>query len=157
MSLITQANKLIEQIETKIKPHLKDIYRLKTEGANDHLLAKYLGMTKSEFQYALENYAPLKEIYDHAMTMLCQKLSNVVIGRALGIDGKTDKEGNDLGPDHNLAMRMLEKLDPRFKDKKEVNVNVRIEDVIRNIGERVNREAIEADFEANEVIAHEEA
>jgi len=91
------------------------------------------------------------------MTMLCQKLSNVVINRALGTDGKVDKDGQEIGPDSNLAMRMLEKLDPRFKQTKDFTVTLRIEDVIREISDKRKNEAIEAEIHARETIEREDA
>jgi len=155
--MMQQSGLLLEQIETKIKPNLKEIYRLKTEGVNDKMMAKFLGMTGAQFQYALDNFQPLKDIYDNAMTMLCQKLSNVVINRALGTDGKVDKDGQEIGPDSNLAMRMLEKLDPRFKQTKDFTVTLRIEDVIREISDKRKNEAIEAEIHARETIEREDA
>ena len=142
--------------ETKIKPNLKNIYQKRVEGLSDKLIARYLGMTAGQFEYALNNYAPLKEVYDSAMTLLFSKLTNVVVERALGLDKKKDKDGNEVGPDANLSLRLLEKLDPRFKDTKEVNVNIRIEDVIRSIADKRKQEAIDADFSAKETIAHEQ-
>ena len=72
-------------------------------------IAKYFGISIGAFQNALEIDGVVKDTYDSAMEILCAKLMNVVMNRALGTDGATDKEGNPIPPDHNLAFRLLEK------------------------------------------------
>lgn len=137
-------------VETKIKPNLKDIYKLRTEGLSDKNIAKFLGISLKKFLQVLDETTILEEVYDDATQLLCSKLRNVVIERALGTDKKTDRDGNLIGPDASLALRVLEKLDPEFKQKVEINHNVvTIEEVIKRLNEQRRLE-----LNKTEVIEH---
>lgn len=117
----------------KLRGGVREIYRLKLEGYTDKNIAKYFGITAESFRKALEIEGVVKDTYESAMEILCAKLMNVVMNRALGTDGLTDKEGNNIPPDHNLAFRLLEKIDPRFRQKEEQRAVITIEQVIRNL------------------------
>lgn len=128
-------------IEVKIKPNLKLIYELKIKGLKDKHIATALGITTKYFLEAMEVMPELKDTYDDAVLLLCSRLREVAIDRALGLDGKTDKDGELVGPDANLAVRLLEKLDPAFQKKQESVVTVTVEHVIHEISEKRRIEA----------------
>lgn len=139
-------------IENKIKPNMMVIYRMRTQGLKDRHIATALGITTSQFGRAMEQYPEAKEVYDDATILLCSRLREVAIDRALGTDNKLDKDGNPVGPDANLAVRLLEKLDPTFGNNQEVHVTVTIEDVVRqlNAKRRDEEEARRVVIEKNE-------
>ncbi len=133
-------------IETKVKPNLKDIYNLRIKGLTDRHIAQYIGISLKQFLQVLDETELLQDVYNDATTLLCSELRNVVIERALGTDGKTDRDGDKVGPDANLALRVLEKLDPQFKQKTEININtITVEQVIKRLNEqrRLELETIE--------------
>lgn len=134
MKLYTSEVDLI--IETKVKPNLKRVYELKIQGYKDKYIAMVLGISLKQFMEVMENFEELKDVYEDATMMLCSKLREVAIDRALGTDGKRDKDGVLVGPDANLAVRLLEKLDPAFSKKQEVEVNVTVEHIIHEVSER---------------------
>jgi len=128
-------------INIKIKPNMKAIYNMRVKGLPDRMIAKFLGCSERDFRKAIDECEELQEVYNDATILLCSELRDVVIGRALGKDGKTDKDGNELGPDSNLAMRVLEKIDPQFSKKEETNVMVvTVEDIIRELNEKRRQE-----------------
>ena len=130
-------------IENKIKPNLRLIYEMKIKGLKDKHMAAALGISSKIFAAALDSYGEMKEVYEDAMTLLCSRLREVVIERALGTDGRTDRDGNLIGGDANLALRVLEKIDPTFANKEqEVKVVMSVEEVIRELNAR-RREEIE--------------
>lgn len=143
-------NEIETIIETKIKPNMRKIYDMRVHGFTDKQIAKYLGITNVMFLRLVKEYDDLEEVYNQATQLLSTELREVVFARALGTDGKSDKEGNALGPDANLALRLLEKLDPAF-GKKEVDTNVvlTVEHVIRDINEK--RRLAEKEDEDDEV------
>jgi hypothetical protein len=128
--------------ETKIKPKIKMIYDMKVNGLSDKYIAQALGITTLMFQKIKDNYPLLKNTYDDAMELLCSQLNDVVVKRALGTDGRVDKDGNLLPPDEKLAFRLLEKFDPRYKTKSETQIGITIEELIRQVNNRTT-EAIE--------------
>lgn len=136
------ANELEKVIETKIKPNLKVIYNMRIKGLKDKHISKFLGITNDMFLKAIANDETVSEVYEDATMLLCSELRNVAISRALGTDGKVDMNGNEIGPDASLAVRLLEKLDPQFSKKEEVTINITVEDVIRQLNEQ-RREEIE--------------
>jgi len=128
-------------IESKIKPNLKMIYTLKIQGISDRHIAKALGISLGAFRRAVEEYEELKEICEDAMMLLCSNLRQVAIERALGTDGKRDGNGILIGPDANLAVRLLDKIDPLFREKKESSVEVvSVEEIIRRLNEKRREE-----------------
>ncbi len=133
-------NELDMVIESKIKPNLKKIYDLKIRGLKDKHIASSLGITTKQFIEAMDLSPELKDVYEDAMMLLCSKLREVAIERALGMDGKVDKDGIPVGADANLAVRLLEKLDPAFQKKQEVEVHVTVEHVIHAISEKRREE-----------------
>lgn len=140
MRLFTNQQDLI--YETKIKPKIKMIYDMKVNGLSDKYIAQALGITTLMFQKIKDNYPLLKNTYDDAMELLCSQLNDVVVKRALGTDGRVDKDGNLLPPDEKLAFRLLEKFDPRYKTKSETQIGITIEELIRQVNNRTT-EAIE--------------
>jgi len=150
MNLYTSAVELA--IENKIKPNLQLIYRMKTQGLKDRHIAAALGIATKTFGEALEMYEELKEIYDDAQILLCSRLRAVAIDRALGLDGKRDKDGMLIGPDANLAVRLLEKLDPSFGDTKIVDVHITVEEVVHqlNAKRRAELEEVQRVVDKNE-------
>jgi hypothetical protein len=147
------SNELERTIETKIKPNLKVIYNMRIKGLKDKQIAKYLGISVAMFEKAIDQDESIGDVYHDATLLLCSELRNVAINRALGTDGKVDGNGNEVGPDATLAVRLLEKLDPQFSKKEEVVVNVTIEDIISKLNLK-RREEIE---HAQQVIAKNEA
>lgn len=140
-------------IESKIKPNMKRIFDMKTQGLKDKHIAKALGISVYMFQQAVDGYEELKDVYEDATEILCSKLREVVIERALGTDGKLGKNGKPVGPDANLALRTLEKIDPEYSKKESnVNVNMTVEHVIHEINEkrRMEREKREKLQKKNE-------
>lgn len=133
-------NELERVIETKIKPNLKVIYNMRIKGLKDKQIAKFLGITTEMFMKAVDNDEAVGDVYHDATLLLCSELRNVAISRALGTDGKTDINGNEVGPDATLAVRLLEKLDPQFSKKEEVTINITVEDVIRQLNEKRRNE-----------------
>jgi hypothetical protein len=129
-------NELEKVVETKIKPNLKVIYNMRIKGLKDKQIAKYLGITTAMFEKAIENDENVADVYNDATLLLCSELRNVAITRALGTDGKVDANGNEVGPDANLAIRLLEKMDPVFSKKEEVTINITVEDVIRQLNDK---------------------
>ena len=146
------ANDLERVIETKIKPNLKAIYNFRIKGLKDRHIAQFLGISLQQFLKALEQEETLRDAYNDATLILCSELRNVAIQRALGTDGKTDKDGNEIGPDANLAVRLLERLDPQFSKGEEVKVVVSVEDVIHQLNEkrRIETEKKEQIIKKNE-------
>lgn len=145
-------NEIDAIIENKIKPNMKMIYDMKTRGLTDRQISKGLGISTKMFHKAMEEYEELSEIYNQATQLLCSQLREVAFERALGTDGKVDKDGNAVGPDANLAVRLLEKLDPEFgKKETDKNVNVTVEHVIKQISSK-RRKEIEEDEEEEEVV-----
>jgi hypothetical protein len=131
------ANEVERIIETKIKPNLKAIYNFRIKGLKDRHIAQFLGISLHQFLQALEQETTLQEAYNDATLILCSELRNVAIQRALGTDGKIDKDGNEIGPDANLAVRLLEKIDPQFSTKGEaVKVVISVDDVIHQLNEK---------------------
>jgi hypothetical protein len=131
------ANELERIVETKIKPNLKSIYNMRIKGLKDRHIAQFLGISLHQFLQALESEPILKDAYNDATLILSSELRNVVISRALGTDNKLDKDGMPVGPDANLALRVLEKIDPEFsKQKEEVKVVISVEDVIHELNEK---------------------
>lgn len=120
----------------KLRGGIRELYRLKLEGYTDRNIAKYFGVSLESFRTAIEKDGIVKDTYESAMEILCAKLMNVVMNRALGTDEACDKEGNPLPPDHNLAFRLLEKIDPRFRQKEEQRAVITIEQVIRQVASK---------------------
>lgn len=127
-------------IETKIKPNIKVIYEMKIKGLSDKYISQALGIPEVTFVRLIEKSELLKDTYQDALMIFSSKLNDVVIGRALGTDGRTDKDGNLLPPDEKLAFKLLEKFDPRFSSKVEIKETVSIEMIIRQIAEGKNKE-----------------
>ena len=140
------SNELERIIETKIKPNLKVIYNMRIKGLKDKQIAKYLGISVAMFEKAIENDDSVGDVYHDATMLLCSELRNVAISRALGTDGKVDGNGQEVGPDASLAIRLLEKLDPVFSKKEEVTINITVEDVIKQLNNK-RREEIETQKE----------
>lgn len=134
----------------KLRGGVRELYRLKVEGYTDKNIAKFFGISANSFRRAISVDGIVKDTYESAMEILAAKLMNVVVGRALGTDGQTDKDGRVLPPDHNLAFRLLEKIDPRFKQKEEQKALITIEQVVRHVKEIENRasesEVVEAEL-----------
>lgn len=134
----------------KLRGGVRELYRLKVEGYTDKNIAKFFGISAESFRRAISVEGIVKDTYESAMEVLAAKLMNVVVGRALGTDGQTDKDGRALPPDHNLAFRLLEKIDPRFRQKEEQKALITIEQVVRHVKEIEERaqksEAIEAEL-----------
>lgn len=151
-------NELEKIIEVKIKPNLKTIYNMRIKGLNDRHIARYLGISVTMFLKAVEECELLKETYNDATVLLCSELREVAIERALGLDGKVDKDGNEVGPDANLAVRILEKLDPAFSTKVTHTVDeTSIEEIIKAMNEkrRLELEKREAIIEKNDKKGYE--
>jgi len=130
-------NEIERIVETKIKPNLKAIYNMRIKGLKDRHIAQFLGISLQHFLKALESNTVLKDAYNDATLILSSELRNVVISRALGTDNKVDMNGELVGPDANLALRVLEKIDPEFsKQKEEVKVVISVEDVFHELNER---------------------
>jgi len=134
------ANELERIIELKIKPNLKTIYNMRIKGLKDKQISRFLGISNKMFEQALEQEEVLQEVYHDATLLLCSELRNVAINRALGTDGKTDANGHEVGPDANLALRLLEKIDPQFSKREEVVVNITVEDIIKQLNEKRRQE-----------------
>lgn len=127
-------NELI--IETKIKPNIKLIYDMKVRGLKDKYIAQALGISVADFLKAKDGYELLQDTYNDAMHILASELTDIVVLRALGKDGRKDKDGDLMPPDEKLAFKILEKIDDRFSTKKEVLQTVTIETIIKSIGEK---------------------
>lgn len=123
----------------KLRGGVRELYRLKVEGYTDKNIAKFFGISAESFRRAITEDGVVKDTYESAMEMLAAKLMNVVVGRALGTDGQTDKDGRDMPPDHNLAFRLLEKIDPRFRQKEEQKAIITIEQVVRHVSQIENQ------------------
>ena len=120
-------------IETKIKPNIKNIYTMRMQGLSDKHIADALGISVKKFEKLIGESEVLKDAYNSATEIFCAQLFDVVSRRALGTDGRTDKDGNYLPPDHNLAFKLLEKFDNRFTNKQEIKQTFSIEQVIKQI------------------------
>lgn len=144
MNIYSDRENLI--IEAKIKPNLKLIYDMKVRGLSDKYIAKALGISLKEFLRVKETYELLNDTYNDAMEILASELTDIVVGRALGKDGRKDKDGNPLPPDEKLAFKVLEKIDSRFSSKQEVKQTVTIESFIRSIAKK-QQEVIEVEEE----------
>jgi hypothetical protein len=136
-------------IEEKIKPNIKLIHDMKIRGLKDKYIAQALGISLKSFNEAKERYDVLKDTYDDAMEIFCAELTDIVVLRALGQDGRKDKDGNLLPADEKLAFKLLEKLDPRFSFKGEIKQTVTIENIIKEITNKRNSE-IELEEEEGE-------
>lgn len=75
------------------------------------------------------------------------ELTDIVVLRALGKDGRKDKDGNELPPDEKLAFKLLEKLDSRFSVKNEIQQTITIESIIKGIARKRDAELIEENEE----------
>ncbi len=129
----------------RMRGRIKDIYRLKIEGYTDRNIAKFLGVSAAAFAKAISLDGVVKDTYESAMEILVAKLMNVVVARALGTDGRVDKEGEPVPADANLAFRLLEKIDPRFRVKEEKVALITIEQVVKRIKEKEQAEVIEVE------------
>jgi hypothetical protein len=96
-----------------------------------------------------DSYELLNDTYNDAMEIFCAELTDIVVLRALGQDGRKDKDGNLLPADEKLAFKLLEKLDPRFSFKGEIKQTVTIENIIKEITNKRNSE-IELEEEEGE-------
>lgn len=155
-------SQLEQVIETKIKPNMKVLYNLKIQNVKDKYIAEALGISVPMFQKALEVNEEIKEVYQDAMMILISNLRDIVFSRALGTDGKRDKDGNLLGPDAELAFKLLGKLDEQFSNKVELKETLTIEHVIRQISEKKRaqievKEAVIAKNEARGIEMMEDA
>lgn len=130
-------------IEKVIKPNLKLIHQLKIKGLKDKYIAQALGISVKEFLSVKESYEVLNDVYNDAMEILCSQLTDIVVSRALGQDGRVDKDGNPLPPDEKLAFKLLEKLDGRFANKQEIKQTFTIESIIKKISANRNEEMID--------------
>lgn len=141
-------------IETKIKPNMKRIYEMRINGYTDKQIAKVLGLSLEVMTKAKEEYEEFREIYEEATQLLCTQLRDVAFSRALGTDGKVDKEGKEVGPDANLAFRLLEKMDPAFSRKESSGpVMVTVEHIIKEISAKRRMGYEEEKEEEEEVVA----
>lgn len=113
---------------------------MRIKGLKDKHISKFLGISNEMFLKAVENDESIGEVYQDATLLLCSELRNVAISRALGTDGKVDGNGVEVGPDANLAVRLLEKMDPVFSKKEEVTIHITVEDVIRQLNEKRRQE-----------------
>lgn len=129
-------------IETKIKPNIKLIHDMKIRGLKDKYIAQALGISVKEFLEVKDSYELLNDTYNDAMEIFCAELTDIVVLRALGKDGRKDKDGNDLPPDEKLAFKLLEKLDSRFSVKNEIKQTITIESIIKGIAKK-QQEVIE--------------
>ena len=123
-------------IEKIIKPNLKLIHNMKVKNLKDKYIAQVLGITVREFLQVKDSYEVLNDVYNDAMEILSSELTDIVVGRALGTDGRADKDGKILPPDEKLAFKLLEKFDSRFSVKQEIKQTVTIESIIRRISEK---------------------
>lgn len=142
-------NRKDQIIEENIKPNLRLIYDMKIRGLKDKYIAQAVGISVKEFLEAKESYEVLKDTYDDAMSILTSKLTDIVVLRALGVDGRVDKEGNLMPADEKLAFKLLEKLDSRFSSKQEIMQTITIENVIKSIAR--GKEKIEEGEEEDDV------
>lgn len=127
-------------IEEKIKPNIKLIHDMKIRGLKDKYIAQALGISLKSFNEAKERYEVLKDTYDDAMEIFCAELTDIVVLRALGQDGRKDKDGNLMPADEKLAFKLLEKMDPRFSFKGEIKQTITIENIIKGITNKRNSE-----------------
>lgn len=109
---------------------------MKVNGLGDKYIAQALGITTKMFQKLKSDYELLADAYNDAMEILCSQLNDVVVKRALGTDGRVDKDGNLLPADEKLAFKLLEKFDPRYKTKTETQIGISIEEIIRRVNAR---------------------
>lgn len=137
-------------IETKIKPNIKLIHDMKIRGLKDKYIAQALGIGVKEFLEVKDSYELLNDTYNDAMEIFCAELTDIVVLRALGKDGRKDKDGNDLPADEKLAFKLLEKLDSRFSVKNEIKQTITIESIIKGIAKKRDEELIEVSDEGEE-------
>lgn len=149
MNLYSDRQSLI--IETKIKPNIKLIHDMKIRGLKDKYIAQALGISVKEFLEVKDSYELLNDTYNDAMEIFCAELTDIVVLRALGKDGRKDKEGNELPPDEKLAFKLLEKLDSRFSVKNEIKQTITIESIIKGIAKKREEELIEDSDEGDEI------
>ena len=109
-------DRIDEVYEVNIKPMLRQIVEMKQKGLEDRHIAKALGITVKEFSGALNRYKDFAMVYNDATLLLISKLTNVVVARALGEDGRVDKDGNLIPADEKLAFEVLKKIDG-FKEQ----------------------------------------
>lgn len=139
-------DRIDEVYEVNIKPMMRQIVEMKQRGLEDRHIAKALGITVKEFSGALNRYKDFAMVYNDATLLLISKLTNVVVARALGEDGRVDKDGNLIPADEKLAFEVLKKIDPRFKERSEKQITFTIETVIKEI-ERERKKALEEALE----------
>ena len=138
-------DKQTQIVETKIKPNIKMIHDMKVRGLKDKYISQALGISVREFLEVKESYELLKDTYNDAMEIFCAELTDIVVARALGVDGRLDKDGTKLPPDEKLAFKLLEKLDSRFSVKAEIKQTLTIESIIKGIAEKKEKMIIDSD------------
>lgn len=138
-------------IETKIKPNIKLIHDMKIRGLKDKYIAQALGIGVKEFLEVKDSYELLNDTYNDAMEIFCAELTDIVVLRALGKDGRKDKDGNDLPADEKLAFKLLEKLDSRFSVKNEIKQTITIESIIKGIAKKRDEALIEVSDDEEEI------
>lgn len=137
-------------IESKIKPNIKLIHDMKIRGLKDKYIAQALGIGVKEFLEVKDSYELLNDTYNDAMEIFCAELTDIVVLRALGKDGRKDKDGNDLPADEKLAFKLLEKLDSRFSVKNEIQQTITIESIIKGIAKKREEALIDVSDEGGE-------
>ena len=116
-------------LEKVIKPRMKEIHGMKVKGVSDRNIAAWLGISERDFRRIKEEYEPLKNAYDDGMEILKGSLIDVVMDKALGLNGK---EADEI-----LAWDVLQRLDKRFSKEKEVKATITIEQLVKEIHQEI--------------------
>ena len=130
-------------IETKLKPNLKTLYDLRVRGFKDYQIADYLGISRKIFDEALTRNELVMETYNDATQYLCSQLRGWSLIVPWGLMIRPIKTETLLGPDANLALRLLEKTRPlNLKNTQDVHIDMgmTIEQVIHALAEKKKSE-----------------
>ena len=139
-------DKVEEAYNKKILGKIDIVVELRKLGHDDIKLAKVCGVSLYEFRGALERFEVFRQAYEYAEKDLIANLRNIVYGRALGTDGKTNDNGQLLGADANLALRLLSKIDPAFRGDEQATAGINtIEAFIRKVNQKAKEEAIDVE------------
>ena len=137
-------DKIDRIIEETIKPNLKQIIEMKFYNLPDRQIARAYNITHGELMECVNRFDTLREQFEDANRIMNAKLRKVVIERALGTDGREDKDGYMVPANENLAFKILEKTDVDFKPSMKTTVEFRVEDIIKKVSNE-RKEKIEAE------------
>jgi hypothetical protein len=108
---------------TKVTNNLKVMKIMKASGRTDREIAEYMGIDVKTFNDVVNGDDYIKEVYEKAQTYLVSEIENKFLENVM--------EELDGGNNDN-AKWVLERLNPKYAKKEQVEISVKtIDDIIR--------------------------